>query len=219
MDIRRYIDQTVLKPGTLRADVEKLCEEAIQEQFAAVCIPNYFVKDAKALTLQSGVKVATVIGFPFGYHCIESKMAESIKAIHDGADELDIVANLTAIKNGDWKTVEQEIASLAPAIKRHHKTIKVIIESGMLTDEEILHCCALYRQYPVDFLKTSTGYAEKGATVEAIRLMRKNLPKTMHIKASGGIRTFAQAFQMIEAGAERIGCSASMTIVAESLGV
>jgi deoxyribose-phosphate aldolase len=218
MDIRRYIDHTVLKPGTLLADVEKLCEEAVQESFAAVCVPNYFVRQAKALTRDTGVKTATVIGFPFGYHCVESKMAESLKAIHDGADELDIVANLTAIKNNDWETVEAEIAALAPAIKRHHKTIKVIIESGILTDAEILACCALYRRYPVDFLKTSTGYAEQGATVAAVKLMRKNLPKTMHIKASGGIRDFAQALPLIEAGAERIGASASMNIVAGSLG-
>lgn len=213
MHINRYIDHTILKPTTLIADVEKLCAEARQYAFAAVCIPPNFVKTAKSLLQESTVKTATVIGFPFGYSAVEAKIAETVLAMVDGADELDVVANISAIKNGDWLYIANEINHLMPVIKSKHKTIKVIIESGVLTNDEIIKCCDIYGAVGIDYLKTSTGYAEKGATVEAVQLFRRYLPGQAQIKASGGIRDYTFAKQLIEAGATRMGCSASVAIV------
>ena len=215
MQIATYIDHTILKPTCLISDVEKLCNEAVEYGFAAVCIPPPFVKRVKIILDPTQVKVATVIGFPFGYGAIESKVAESVLAIVDGADELDMVLNLIALKNGDWDYLQKEISVILEVIKPRKKVIKVIIESGLLTDAEIIKCCELYGRAGVDFVKTSTGYAEKGATVEAVQLMRKHLPSTVNIKASGGIRTYSFAKQLIDAGASRLGCSGSIAIVEE----
>jgi deoxyribose-phosphate aldolase len=217
MNIAGYIDHTVLKPTTTIADIEKLCAEALQYQFAAVCVPPLFVKKATELVAGSTVKVATVIGFPFGYSAIEAKVAEVVLAIIDGADELDVVINISAIKNNDWQFLANEINSILPIIKSKNKAIKIIIESGILTDEEIIKCCDLYGAAGVDFMKTSTGYAEKGATIEAVKLMRKHLANNIRIKASGGIKTYTFAKQLIDAGADRIGCSSSIAIVNEAL--
>ncbi|MDB5280121.1 MAG: deoxyribose-phosphate aldolase [Ferruginibacter sp.] len=218
MNIASYIDHTVLKPTTLVADVEKLCAEAIQHQFAAVCVPPLFVKKAAGLLAGSSVKVATVIGFPFGYSAIEAKVAETVLAIVDGADELDLVINISALKNNDWQFLAGEINAILPIVRKAGKVIKIIIESGVLTDEEIIKCCDLYGAAGVDFMKTSTGYAEKGATVEAVKLLRKHLSEKIQIKASGGIKTYTFAKQLIDAGATRIGCSSSIQIVNEAAG-
>ncbi len=207
------IDHTILKPTTLVADIEKLCNEAMQYQFAAVCVPPNFVKTAKALVEGSPVKVATVIGFPFGYAAVEAKLAEIILAMVDGADELDVVANISAIKNNDWQYLANELNHILPVIHSKGKVIKVIIESGILTDEEIIKCCELYGVAGIDYLKTSTGYAEKGATIEAVELFKKHLPANVQIKASGGIRDYAFAKALVDAGATRLGCSAGVAIV------
>ena len=213
LPINKYIDHTVLKPTCLVADIHKLCDEAKQFEFAAVCVPPNFVKLAKEYTTGSEVKVATVIGFPFGYSATEAKIAEIILAMLDGADELDIVANISAIKNADWAYIADEINHIMPIVRSKGKTVKIIIESGILTNEEIIACCDIYGAAGIDFLKTSTGYAEKGASVEAVKLFRKHLPAAIQIKASGGIRDYETAKQMIEAGATRIGCSAGVSIV------
>jgi deoxyribose-phosphate aldolase len=213
MKINRYIDHTILKPTTLIRDVEQVCTEAMQYEFAAVCVPPMFVKKSKELLQASNVKVATVIGFPFGYSAIEAKLAELLLAIVDGADELDVVINFTAIKNNDWPYVANEINHLMPVIKKAGKVIKVICESGVLTEDELIKCCELYGAAGIDYLKTSTGYAEKGATVEAVKTMRAHLPQHVQIKASGGIRTYEFAEQLINAGATRLGCSAGVAIV------
>jgi deoxyribose-phosphate aldolase len=216
MNIASYIDHTVLKPTTTVADVEKLCAEASQYGFAAVCVPPLFVKKAKELIAVTEVKVATVIGFPFGYSAIEAKVAEIVLAIIDGADELDMVINISAVKNKDWGFLAYELNTVMPIIKGKGKIIKMIIESGILTDEEIITCCDIYGAAGVDFMKTSTGYAEKGATVEAVQLMRKHLPAAVKIKASGGIKNYSFARQLIDAGADRLGCSSSVQIVKEA---
>lgn len=213
MKLNQFIDHTILKPSTLVADIDKLCAEAIQYQFAAVCVPPNFVKQAKSLTAGTAVKVATVIGFPFGYSAVEAKIAEIVLAMVDGADELDVVANISAIKNKDFTYIANEINHIMPIIKSKGKTIKVIIESGILTDEEIIACCDIYGAAGIDYLKTSTGYAEKGATVEAVKLFRLHLPKHVQIKASGGIRDYAFAKELVDAGATRLGCSAGVAIV------
>lgn len=213
MNIAPYIDHTILKPTTLLADIETLCSEAKKYGFAAVCVPPNFVKKAKALTAGSGVKVATVIGFPFGYSAVEAKIAEILLAIVDGVDELDVVINISAIKNGDWMYLADEINHIMPIIRSKNKVIKIIIESGILTDDEIIKCCEIYGIAGIDYLKTSTGYAEKGATVEAVKLFRLHLPANIQIKASGGIRDYAFAKQLVDAGATRLGCSAGVAIV------
>jgi deoxyribose-phosphate aldolase len=181
-------------------------------------VPPYYVQDAKKLVEGSAVKVATVIGFPFGYHDYQTKAEEARLAIEQGADELDMVMNLAAFKSNDMAYVETEAATISKLTSDNGKTLKVIIESGSLSNEEIIRCCELYRRYPVQFLKTSTGYAEKGASMEAVQLMRQHLPEQMQIKASGGIKTAAFAKQLVEAGATRLGCSASVAIVKGETG-
>ena len=211
--LNKYIDHTILKPTCLVADIEKLCAEAKQYDFAAVCVPPNFVKLAKEKLAGSTVQVATVIGFPFGYSATEAKIAEIILAMVDGADELDVVANISAIKNGDWSAIADEINHIMPIIRSKNKVVKIIIESGVLTDDEIIKCCDIYGIAGIDYLKTSTGYAEKGASIEAVKLFRKHLPDQVQIKASGGIRDYATAQSMIDAGATRIGCSAGVAVV------
>lgn len=213
MSLARFIDHTVLKNTTTVADVDKLCKEAVEHGFAAVCVPPYFVADAKKLLENSPVKLATVIGFPFGYHHYKTKAEESRLALEEGADELDLVMNISAFKSNDLAYVETEVDLISKLTSERGKTLKVIIESGVLTDEEIIKCCDLYSHYPVQFLKTSTGYADKGASVEAVALMRKHLPQHIQIKASGGIRTADFAQRLVDAGATRLGCSAGVAIV------
>jgi deoxyribose-phosphate aldolase len=238
INIARYIDHTILKPTTTHIEISRICKEAIEYGFAAVCIPPSLVREAvrglaggvqgghaggagvvggPAGDGAAGVKVATVIGFPFGYSVVKAKLAEVEQALADGADELDVVINLVTLKNGDWSLLEEEMTVLAGRIHAGGRIVKVIIESGILQDEEIIRCCEIYSKVGVDFLKTSTGYAEKGATIEAVRLMRRHLPPGIRIKASGGIRQYDFARQLIEAGADRLGCSASVEIVAGSL--
>jgi deoxyribose-phosphate aldolase len=206
-----HIDHTILKPTTTLFDIEKICNEVLEYGFAAVCVPPPFVAVAQAF----GVRTATVIGFPFGYSAVAAKLAEIGQVIADGVDELDIVINLVLLKGERWPELEEEMTVLTTRAHAAGKIVKVIIESGILSDEEIIQCCKLYSRVGVDFLKTSTGYAEKGASVEAVRLMRQHLPAGIRIKASGGIRDAAFARQLIAAGADRLGCSASVAIVKE----
>lgn len=215
MQISKYIDHTVLKNTTTVADVEKLCTEAMEYGFKAVCVPPYYVQDARRMLEGGAVKLATVIGFPFGYQPYRIKVLEASQAIDEGADELDMVMNIAAFRSNDMAYVENEVKEISGLTKEEGKVLKVIIESGILTEEEIIRCCELYRHFPVNFLKTSTGYAERGATLDSVKLMRAHLPSSIEIKASGGIRTYEFARQLIEAGATRIGCSASVQIVKE----
>ena len=218
MDLARFIDHTFLKPAATLPDIEQLCVEAAQYNFCAVCVPPPFVKRAKSLLGPTPVKIATVIGFPFGYSATEAKVAESLLALVDGADELDVVINLIALKMGDWNYVTKEIALLTTVVHNKHKEIKVIVESGILTEEEIIRCCTALGPLGIDFMKTSTGYAEKSASIEAVQLMKACLPPGVQIKASGGIRTYEFARSLVEAGAGRLGCSASVAIVQQAPG-
>jgi deoxyribose-phosphate aldolase len=213
MNISSFIDHTILKQSTILHEVDKLCDEAMEYHFAAVCIPPVYVKDAAKKLAGSTIKVATVIGFPFGYTYSSIKSAEAEKAIRQGAQEIDMVINVAALKNGDFLALETEIKEVSGVVKNGNAILKVIIESGILTSEEIITCCKIYSRFPVHFLKTSTGFAEKGASVEAVQLMRQHLPSSIQIKASGGIRDYAFAKQLVDAGATRLGCSASIAIV------
>lgn len=217
MNIASYIDHTILKPTATVKDIEQLCKDAITYQFAAVCVPPCYVHVAKELTKESTVKVATVIGFPFGYSSTVSKGQEIVNALENGADELDMVHNIAALKNGDWQFLEEEMKACLELVHEKGMKLKVIVESGSLTDNELIKCCEIYAPLGIDFMKTSTGYAEVGATVHAVKIMRTHLPETIEIKASGGIRNFAFAKELIDAGATRIGCSASIAIVKESI--
>jgi len=215
MNIAPYIEHTLLKQTTTLAEIETLCKETKQYGFAAVCVPPLYVKKAKETLKNSEVKVATVIGFPMGYCAIEAKVAEIVLAIVDGVDELDMVANISAIKNNDWTFIGNEINTIMPIVKNKNKVLKVIIESGALTDEEIIKCCDIYGAAGVDYVKTSTGFAEKGASIHDVQLIRAHLADSVKIKASGGIRSYSFAKELINAGANRIGCSASIEIVNE----
>lgn len=216
MDIAHYIDHTLLKPTATLSEIEKLCKEAIEYGFAAVCVPPLYVKKSREFLTGTKIKVATVIGFPFGYSAIEAKVAEIVLAIVDGADELDMVVNISAIKNGDWEFIANEINTIMPIVNNKEKELKVIIESGILTDDEIIKCCDIYGAAGVDYVKTSTGYAEKGASIHAVHLIRTHLTDTIKIKASGGIKSYSFAKELINAGANRLGCSSSIKIVEES---
>jgi deoxyribose-phosphate aldolase len=218
MSVAQFIDHTILRPTTTLADIEKVCDEAREFRFAAVCVPPYFVKDAAQMLANDETGLATVIGFPFGYSHYKSKLEEAYQAMEDGATELDMVMNIAAFKSNDMAYLESEIGAITGAAQEKNVLVKVIIESGLLTPEEIIRCCELYRHYPVGFLKTSTGYAEKGASVEAVSIMRRNLPANIQIKASGGIKTLAFARELLNAGATRLGCSASVAIVKEETG-
>jgi deoxyribose-phosphate aldolase len=213
--IATYIDHTLLKPVCNSADIQKLCREAVNYGFAAVCVPPFVVRQAASELINSPVKTATVIGFPMGYSSSRSKMTEVVEAVTDGADELDVVINLIALKNGDWIYLEKEMRELVSLIHDKGKIIKVIVESGSLTPDELIRCCAIYGRMDIDFMKTSTGYAEKGASVSDVLTMRKELPGHVKIKASGGIRHYPFAMELIAAGAGRIGCSASIQILEE----
>lgn len=215
-EIASYIDHTVLKPDLTYLDIRRVCEEAITYNFKAVCVPPKYVQLAKLLLSTSQVRIATVIGFPLGYNTIETKTIEILQAIKDGADEFDIVHDISALKSDDWETLRESSELLLNPLKKAGKTSKIILETGLLTHDEIINCCHIYTALQVDFLKTSTGFTEKGASVEVVSIMRKYLPSTISIKASGGIRSFAFAKELIDAGATRIGTSSGLAIVKEA---
>jgi deoxyribose-phosphate aldolase len=215
MNLAAYIDHTILKQTTTVAEVDKVCVEASMAGFFSVCIPPKYVAGARKLLDGSRVKVATVIGFPLGYNATEVKVREIEEALEMGADELDMVIDLCALKSGDWRHLRNEIEHCLKPIVAAGKVLKVIVESGMLTDSELISCCQLYSQHNIDFMKTSTGFSGVGATVHAVRLMREFLPERIGIKASGGIRTYDFAKELIDAGATRLGCSSSLQIMRE----
>lgn len=216
MNIASFIDHTMLKVDTTSSQITQLCTEARGHRFAAVCVPPVYAREAAGLLKDSGVAVSTVIGFPAGYHLPAVKATEAEMAILSGADELDMVINVAALKSGDWRLLETEVREVLEVVKLSARKLKVIIETALLTGEELQRCCELYGRFNIDYLKTSTGFNGGGATAEAVRKMRELLPGHIRIKASGGIRSYEQAKAMIEAGATRLGTSASLQILEES---
>ncbi|MEO8772063.1 MAG: deoxyribose-phosphate aldolase [Ferruginibacter sp.] len=198
-----FIEHSFLSPITTIADIERICNEAMQSKFAAVCIPPMFVKKAKAFFTGSNVKIATVTGFPFGYNAIEAKLAETVLAIVDGADEINMMINLVALKNKDWQYLAKEINTILTVVRKSEKTIKVIIEAALLTKEEIITCCDIYGAAAVDFIQLSSGYAEKTTTIETLKLIRTHLANAIQLKV-GDVIDDAVANEWIEAGANRI---------------
>lgn len=213
MDIARFIDATILKPDTTLADVKKLCEEADRHGFVAVCVPPFFVKDAVKMLEDSRVIISTVVGFPMGYSATPAKVEEIKKAIDEGATELDCVINICGVKSKQWNYVRNEIDSMAMACQMRGKAIKLILETGLLTDVEISKLCEMATEVKVNFVKTSTGINGNGASVQIVETLRKKLPKSVKIKASGGIRDRKFAEELIAAGADRIGTSAGTSII------
>lgn len=207
-----YIDHTILKADVQPKDVEKLCKEAAEYTFASVCVNAANVKQAAELLKGSEVKVCTVVGFPLGATLPQVKAFEAQEAMKDGATEVDMVINVGALKAGKLDLVEADIKAVADVCKGK-ALMKVIIETCLLTDEEKVAACQLAKKAGADYVKTSTGFSTGGATVEDIRLMRKTVGNMMGVKASGGVRDLDGALKMIEAGATRIGASASVNIV------
>ncbi len=213
MNLASKIDHTLLKADVSEKEIKKLCAEAKEYGFAAVCVPPYFVRKCKLWLSDTTVKVATVVGFPLGYSHTPAKVEEARRAIDEGADEIDMVINLIALKANDLNYLKNELTSAATIIQLRGGKLKVILETGLLTEKEIIAACKLCAEMSVDFVKTSTGFIEPGATVEVVKLLRANLPKSIKIKASGGIRDKKFAMELIEAGADRLGSSASVSIV------
>ena len=214
MELNNYIDHTNLKVISTLKDIEKLCNEAIKYHFASVCVSPYYVKLAKNLLKDSTVSVCTVIGFPNGYNTKETKVFEAINAIENGADEIDMVINIEALKNKDFDYIKEEIEEIRDAIDGH--ILKVIIETCYLDEEEIIKMTEICNDTFVNFIKTSTGFSSYGARVEDVELINKHKNEVLEIKASGGIRDAKTALDMVKAGATRLGCSSGVKIVEEN---
>lgn len=211
MEYNRLIDSTLLAPDATKEQIVTLCKEAKVEHFASVCINPCFIPLAKEILGDSDVKVCTVIGFPLGAMSTKSKVYEAYDAVHAGADEVDMVINISALKDHEDKYVEKEIHDVKEACEGH--LLKVIIECCLLTDEEKVRACQLAKKAGADFVKTSTGFSKWGAKAEDVALMRKTVGETMGVKAAGGIRDRKTMEDMVKAGANRIGTSHGVALV------
>lgn len=212
MNLAKYIDHTILKPETTQKQVEAVCEEAKDNGFFSVCVNPCHVSLVKKQLEGSDVKVCSVISFPLGANRPDVKAFEAKMAIEDGADEIDMVINIGALKEGRYDYVLEDIKAVVEAC-RGKALLKVIIEACLLTDEEKVKACELSKEAGADFVKTSTGFSTGGATAEDIALMRRTVGPDLGVKASGAVRDYETAKKMIEAGASRIGASASVAIV------
>lgn len=208
-----YIEHTLLKPQATLTDIGKLCEEASSHSFRGICIPPYYVDEAARMLQGSSVKLVTVVGFPLGYNTLETKLMEAQKAISDGAEEIDMVVNIAAFKSGNIQYVQEETGSLATLCHLQQRILKVIIETALLSTDEMEKLCEICAVAEADFVKTSTGFASSGARVEDIKRMRAWLPDHIKIKAAGGIRDKEFAWQLVEAGADRLGTSAGIDLI------
>jgi deoxyribose-phosphate aldolase len=212
-DLARYIDHTLLKPDATAQEIDRLCDEAREYGFAAVCVNPVWVPRAAARLRGSRVVVASVVGFPLGANAPEVKVLETRRALREGAREIDMVLNIGALKAGDHELVRRDVAGVVDACREVGAHSKVILETALLTDEEKVIACRLAQEARADFVKTSTGFGPGGATLYDVALMRETVGPEMGVKASGGIRTADDAVGMIAAGATRIGASAGISIV------
>jgi deoxyribose-phosphate aldolase len=215
-EVAELIDHTLLKPEATRSDVERLCKEALEYQFASVCVNSVFVAQVVAALKNSAVKTCVVTGFPLGANLPAVKLAETRAALEQGAREIDMVISVGTLKGGDASGVLAEIESLARAAHEQQGILKVIIETSLLSEEEKSRACRLAREAKADFVKTSTGFSSAGATVADVALMRRVVGPEMGVKASGGVRTLDDLLKMVEAGASRIGTSNGVGIVREA---
>ena len=213
MSLAAYIDHTLLRPDAAPADIDRLCDEAVEHGFAAVCVPPYYVRRVARRLEDTPVRTATVIGYPTGYSHVSAKVAEIQRALQDGADELDVVVNLAAVKSGAWNDVERDLHGCTMAVHLRGRVIKLIVEATLLTEAELRKVCELAAAAGVNYVKTSTGY-EGGADPQTVQLLRACLPASVKIKASGGIRTSEAARALVAAGADRLGSSQGVVLVA-----
>ena len=211
MNLNEYIESTNLSQVATASDIIKLCDEAIKYHFPCVVVPPYYVKSCSEYLKESTTEVCTVVGFPNGYATKETKQYEAIDAIQNGAKEIDMVININALKNKDYDYIKDEIELVRDAISGN--TLKIIIETCLLTDDEIIKMTEICNETFVNFIKTSTGFSKKGATIENIDLINKHKNGVLEIKASGGINNASLAIQMIEHGATRIGTSHAKEIM------
>lgn len=209
-EMLHYVDHTQLKAFAVWEDIEKLCREAAEYGTASVCIPPCYIKRVKD-TFGDQVKICTVVGFPLGYSVTEAKEAETLKAIEDGADEIDMVVNISDVKNGDYQKVEDEIATLKKAAGSH--ILKVIVETCYLTEEEKIAMCHAVTKAGADYIKTSTGFGTGGATLEDVELFKRHVGPDVKIKAAGGIRSVEDMEAFLKAGASRLGTSSAIELV------
>ena len=212
MSIAAYIDHTLLKQDAAAPQIDRLCAEAAQYHFASVCVNPWYVPRCVKHLQGTGVKVCTVVGFPLGATTTESKVFETLQAVRSGAEEIDMVMNVCAMKSDNTRAIEQEIQALAAAVEGH-AILKVILETCLLTEEEKILACQIAKRAGADYVKTSTGFSTGGATVADVALMRRTVGPEMGVKAAGGIRDYATAKAMLDAGATRIGASAGIAIV------
>lgn len=210
--LARMIDHTLLAPAATRREVEQLCDEAVENCFATVCLNPWWVRLAARRIARTPVRVCTVVGFPLGANRTETKVYEALRAVEDGATELDMVVNVGALKSGAYSEVERDIAGVVKAAEGRAR-VKVILETALLTDEEKVKACVLAKEAGAHFVKTSTGFGPGGATEDDIRLMRRVVGAGIGVKAAGGVKDQPTAIRMIEAGATRIGASAGVRIV------
>lgn len=216
MRLNEYIDYTLLASDATTKEIEKLCIDAENYKFASVCVNPYFVKFVKNTLKNNKVKICTVIGFPLGVNSTEIKVAETKKAISDGADEIDMVINISALKDGFYDYVLNEIKDIKAVCAS--KILKVIVETAVLTEKEKIDICNIISKTNADFIKTSTGFAKSGAKVKDIKLFKKHLKNTnIKIKASGKIKTKAQAIKLHKAGADRLGMSKATLLITKPL--
>jgi deoxyribose-phosphate aldolase len=216
--LAKLIDHTLLKPNATKDDIISLCEEAKKYGFWSVCVNPIYVSLATKTLKGSDVKVCSVVGFPFGANVSEVKAFEAEKAITDGASEIDMVINVGALKSGDYGLVKEDISKVLERAKalRKDTVVKVIIETGLLTEDEKVLACRIAKEAGADFVKTSTGFNVSGATIHDVELMRNTVGPNFGVKASGGIRTYIDAIGLVKAGANRIGTSSGVTIVGEN---
>ncbi|KKS24027.1 MAG: deoxyribose-phosphate aldolase [Candidatus Yanofskybacteria bacterium RIFCSPHIGHO2_01_FULL_41_27] len=215
MNIARYIDHTLLKPDATEKQIIALCEEAKEYGFYSVCVNPIWVSVCRKFLLDLPIKVCSVVGFPLGANLSLIKATETIWAIRDGADEIDMVPNIGELISGGFYSCQRDIEQVRRIVSK--AVLKVIIETCLLTDEEKVKACRIAELAGADFVKTSTGFSSGGATVEDVRLMRKTVGNRLGVKAAGGIKTYKMAKAMIEAGANRLGCSNSVAIVREAM--
>lgn len=214
--LNKYFDHTILKADAPLSQVEELCREAIKYEFYSVCVNTCNVKLCSALLESSPVKIAAVVGFPLGACTTSSKAFETEEACRDGAEEIDMVINIGALKDGNYELVKEDIKAVVDAAAKHGAIVKVIIETCLLTNEEKVKACQLSEEAGAAFVKTSTGFSTGGATEADVAMMKATVGDRLQVKASGGIRDYETAAKMIEAGADRIGASASVKILKEA---
>jgi len=215
--IAKLIDHTLLKPDATKGDIQRLCEEAKKYGFWSVCVNPNYVSLATNILGETHVRVCSVVGFPLGANKPEVKAFEAERAINDGAHEIDMVINVGALKSRDYELVKEDIREVVERAKTRKDTVvKVIIETGLLTEDEKVLACKLVKESGADFVKTSTGFNAPGANVHDVKLLRSAVGSNFGVKASGGIRTYCDATKLIEAGANRIGTSSGVAIMAES---